>query len=125
MGLFDIFKTSTKAVDVGLDLVKTGAKGIDMLFYTDEEKAQASAGIAKLKFEYAKLNVEHVKSTLGESSARSISRRIIAWGIIGLGVLLTLWSLVTYSWGHDDIATFAYNLLKTWMPMIGNDYQGR
>jgi len=121
MGLFDIFKTSTKAVDVGLDLVKTGAKGIDMLFYTDEEKAQASAGIAKLKLEYAKLNVEHVKATLGESSARSISRRYIAWGVIGQSIFLSTFSLIMYALGAVfdnqklmDVSDYALELLKLW-----------
>lgn len=121
MGFFDIFKTSTKAVDTGLDLVKTGAKGIDMLFYTDEEKAQSVAERAKLKYEFAKLNIEHIKATLGESSARSISRRYIAWGVIGQSIFLSTFSLIMYclgAWTENealmDVSEYALELLKLW-----------
>jgi len=67
--------------DSGL-LVKTG-RFIDGLFYTDQEKAQAAAEIAKSVGEF-------VKATLTESTERSQTRRSVAllWIKAQLGLIM-------------------------------------
>lgn len=75
MGLFSWIKTSEKAVDTGLDLVTTAVKGIDMLVFTDEEKAQMSVETMNLWLEMQD-RIAH------ESSVRSLTRRFIAISIV-------------------------------------------
>lgn len=91
MGLFDFFKTSDKAVNTGLDLVKRGADGIDAIFYTDEEKAATAIDRTKLKLKAGEQVIEFVKMTNNENSTRSVTRRLIAWAVIGLNIFLTLY----------------------------------
>ena len=83
-----IFKTSTKAVDTAADVIKMGAKGIDAIWYTDEEKAGDSLKAAENKLAWGKVAVRHIESSLNESSARSLSRRYLAWGSFALGFFL-------------------------------------
>jgi len=81
MGLFSWFTTSEKAVDTGLDLVKDAAAGIDMLWFTDEEKAIASLKVMEsvIKFQEAQKD---------ENSVRAKVRRALALLIIGNYLLL-------------------------------------
>lgn len=83
MGLFSWLRTSEKAVDTGLDLVKKGADGIDMLIFTDEEKARFSAETMQLWLK----TQEVIKD---ESSIRSVTRRILAVAIVGEFLLFLL-----------------------------------
>jgi hypothetical protein len=79
-----------KAVDVGLDLVTSGAKGIDAMFYTDEEKAENKAKMLPVLMDHAlKMN----KATIGESSIRSITRRVIAFAVLAVFDLFVLLGL--------------------------------
>ena len=125
MGFWGLFSKSDKAVDTGLDLIKRAADGIDALFYTAEEKAGDAMERAKLKMDYAKLNHEFVKSTLNESSTRSYTRRVMAWSVTGLGMFLTLYSILAYTIGaiwekeaFKDVAMHSLALLKVWWPII-------
>ncbi len=93
MGLFgSIFgmgKASAKAVDNGFELLNTAGKGIDMMFYTDEEKA-----IGKMKWYDMWLKGQAVLK--GESSARALTRRYLAWtfATVYLGVFVVLVALM-------------------------------
>ena len=71
MGLLSWFTTSEKAVDTGLDLVKSAASGIDVLFFTDEEKSQAAAKTLDMWLAYQKMSQ-------AQGSARSLTRRYLA-----------------------------------------------
>lgn len=75
MGFWSIAKgifAAPKALDTGLDLVKSAADGIDVLFYTDEEKAQAR------KAWWTDVFIP-LEKTLGPQGAiRSVTRRILA-----------------------------------------------
>jgi hypothetical protein len=120
-----IFGKSDKAVDTGLDLIKMGAKGIDALWYTDEEKAENKADSAKLKFKWGELAIKSAETTIGENSQRSLSRRYLAWGVFSLGGFLTLYSLLFktlaafwHSEAFNDISNHALALLKVWWPII-------
>ena len=122
-----IFKTSTKAVDTAADVVKMGARGIDAIWYTDEEKAGDAAKSAGLLYKGGELSIEYMKTTQNESSARSLSRRYLAWASFGLGIFLTLYALlmrtVAAFWPSMRgeliaVAKFALGLLNIWWPII-------
>jgi hypothetical protein len=82
--LFDLFKSSSKAADATVDIAQkmTGGlvSGIDKMFYTQEEKAIAS----KAAFDsYLPVYLELQKTLASESSLSSITRRILAFMIMG------------------------------------------
>jgi len=131
MGFFGdflgIFKTSSKAVGTAAEVVKMGAKGIDAIWYTEEEKAEAAAKKGELLYKWGELSIEYLKVTQNESSARSLSRRYLAWGSFGLGGFLTLYALLmktiaalwpAMSDKFNEVAAFAIELLKIWWPII-------
>ena len=89
-----LFSNSDKAVSTGLDLASRAADGIDAIFYTDEEKAATSIERMKLKLKVADGVRKFVETTQSENSMRSVTRRIIAWVVIGLNVLLTAYYVI-------------------------------
>ena len=74
---------ATKAVKPITSIASSAAKGIDALFFTDEEKAELSKAVMKIWLDVQKV-------TANESSIRSVARRIIAIGVVAtyLGILL-------------------------------------
>ena len=91
MSWLSIFTKSDKAIDTGLDLVSRGADAVDALFYTDEEKAATSVERLKLKIKMGEGVHKFVEMTQNENSTRSVTRRAIAWAVIGLNILLTIY----------------------------------
>lgn len=77
MGLLSWLSAGGKAAENVADLIPQAASGIDALFFTDEEKSQASAKAMDVWLEYQKMSQQH-------GSARSITRRLLAcyWFII-------------------------------------------
>jgi thiazole synthase ThiGH ThiG subunit len=78
MGLWSIITGATKTADVidaGIDLTKTAAKGLDMLVYTDEEKAITGAKNMAVNMAQA---LEFAKLMQGETGASAVTRRIVA-----------------------------------------------
>lgn len=69
--LFGASKSAEKVVDTGCGLLTTAASGIDMMFYTDEEKAQAKAAVYTQWLKTQEVIRE-------EGSVRSVTRRMIA-----------------------------------------------
>lgn len=90
-GTIGLFTGSSTAVDSGLEIVKKGMDGVDSFFYTDQEKAQTSLERAKLKLKAHEGFIKFMQLAQGENTKRSITRRIIAWAIIGLNIFLTLY----------------------------------
>lgn len=74
MGWFD---KSDKLIAIGEKVTGGIMTGIDKAWFTDQEKAQISVDVIKMHSEF-------VSNTLAESSIRSITRRGVAFGIIGL-----------------------------------------
>lgn len=114
MGLWGIITGAGKVgdvVDTGLDLIKTGAKGLDAMVFTDEEKATATAeNVAK--------NMAHVvdmaKITQNESGASAVTRRIVACVVLGVFSLFAVTGLALVCFGKQavvaDIVTLAVAL---------------
>jgi hypothetical protein len=83
MGLLSTLFGTPKIVDTVADTVKSGVGMLDNAFYTDQEKA-ADAG------KMMDLWLEIQKTTASEYSIRSITRRVLAWIIMGAYVLIVL-----------------------------------
>jgi hypothetical protein len=103
MGWFSWFKKSDKVVDTALDLVEKGASGIDMLFFTDEEKSIASAKVMDQVIEFN-------KATADENSIRSRTRRLLACLIIGNYLLILDVAIGYVIAGKTDIAKLLFKI---------------
>lgn len=110
------------------EIVKAGIDAIDVMKFTDEEKAGNALDIGKQKLRWGELALEHVKTTVGESTMRSMSRRYLAWGVFGLGGFLTLYSLfmrtlaafwISHAEELKEVAIHSLKLLQLWWPIIG------
>lgn len=84
MGWLSALFSSDKIVNKAVDLVDDAARGvgtwIDELQLTDEEKSKYRADAAKA------LN-KFIAQRLSESGVQTISRRVLAWGIMGTFLL--------------------------------------
>ncbi len=78
-----------KVVDIAGDGIKAVTSGIDELYYTDEEKAQARDKIFKMW-------ADHQVTALQESSIRSITRRKLAVGIVQIYLFLVLFGTIVW-----------------------------
>lgn len=100
MGLWATIKglgKADKVVDTGLDLIKSGAKGLDAMFYTSEEKAQDIAKNAKTIITHA---VEMNKLMNEGGTASSKTRRFLAYAITGVVLFSFMWCVMALSWAH-------------------------
>lgn len=118
MGFFDIFRSSDKAVDAAVYAGKKAVDGIDAIWYTDEEKAVDSLKRGEMMLKAGELALEHVKTAIGETTAQTLSRRYLAWGVFTGGGLLTLTSLVAKMFDYNEVSAHALALLKIWWPII-------
>jgi hypothetical protein len=111
-GAMGIFSSSDKAVEGGIDIVKKGMDGFDDLFYTEQEKAATSIARTKLKLKAGEGVLRFVEMTHGENSKRSITRRYMAWLIVGSNILLTFYYIFVCT-----VAVFwtTYNKQLVWL----------
>jgi len=82
-------QTAEKAMDVAKEATTGLIAGVDALFFTDEEKSKAS-------FEVTKAAIQMVTVTQGETTVRSITRRVLAWLIMGTFLFLLLFGAMIY-----------------------------
>lgn len=103
-----------------MDKLFDGAiKGIDALFFTKEEKAQQSIKVADAQMEY-------LKTTLSENSARSLTRRYLALAIMGVFLFLILATGAAYP-VNKEYAMFLFELveaLNTLVMMVAGFFFG-
>jgi hypothetical protein len=88
--LFGGGETASKSIDLISSSVRGIGGFIDEQEFTTEERVKA-------QMELARLNQELVKSTMHENSIRSITRRILAWSIMGSFLALILLSSIVYA----------------------------
>jgi len=81
-------------VDTGLDLIKKGASGVDMMFYTSEEKARAMAENAGAIIAHATKMNELMNQS---NTASSRIRRTLAYWISGVVLGVFAWCVVVLS----------------------------
>jgi len=99
MGFMSIFKTITSApkiVDTATDLIKTGASGIDMMFYTDEEKEMA-------RKDWFAMVLKSEQTHHEQASQRSVTRRMLARAFCETYLFLIVISVLLFkadpAWG--------------------------
>jgi hypothetical protein len=103
MGLLSTIFGTPKIVDTVADTVKSGVGMLDNAFYTDQEKAADGQKIMEL---WLKIQ----ETTAGENSIRSVTRRILAWTIMGAYVVIVLGACIV--WKFDSAwATYILSLL--------------
>lgn len=94
MSIFSWFTSAEKSADKVLNGM---VKGIDALVLTQEERVQY---VAKAQDVW----LETQKALAQETSARSVSRRFVAWGVILMVSLITITSTVLIAMGYKDMA---------------------
>lgn len=72
--------------------------GIDAAWYTEEEKARHAMEAMKLKMEGKRLYFKMMAATAGENSIRSITRRYLAFGVLGPYMSLIVMACCVYYW---------------------------
>ena len=85
----------TGGSDVAEKVVDGVSSGLDVMFYTDEEKSQANQKILDWKLAYAKA-----------TAAMSISRRIIVCGVCFVWIVLVLLLIIVASFAGNDSQMF-------------------
>jgi hypothetical protein len=96
--------SANKVVDTACNVVDNAVAGVDKMFYTDEEKAKA-------KKEMIAQYLEYVQSTLKETSIRSVTRRVVALGVIGVWLFLILVSVAGFFLQETSMVQFILALL--------------
>lgn len=94
MGFLSAILGAPKVVDTVADTVKSGMGMLDNAFYTDQEKAVDAGKIMEtwLKIQGA---------TASENSIRSITRRILAWLIMGVFLFLVVSACVIWRFSPE------------------------
>lgn len=98
MSFLSFLTGGSKAVDKGLDMV---SKGLDMAVFTGEEKSIASQKILDWKLQW-------IKAT----GPQSVSRRVIAFMVVGLWVYLVLLGVHLYLLDMTTKSEFVFKVLK-------------
>jgi len=100
--------SSRRIVKEGMDTVADARAGIDMLIYTDEEKAIRMA-------EASAMILRRVELSLNESSIKSMTRRILAVSVVMMAELLTVILAVGYLGGmQGEKMKGIWTLLQFW-----------
>jgi len=89
MGFLTAILGTPKIVNTVADTVKSGMGMLDNAFYTEQEKAVEAGKVMQTW-----LAIQ--KATADENSVRSITRRILAWFVTGMFLLLILFACVVY-----------------------------
>ena len=103
-------QTADKALDVGNNLINKVAGGLDQLYFGDEEKAELGLEAMRLHFAF-------IKSTQEESSIRSVTRRIVAWGIMGTFLMLILFCAGIWKFS-PEWAKWVFELAKQMYELV-------
>ena len=92
MGFF-AWLTGVQQVDKAMDVADKATSGliagVDAMFFTDEEKSRAN-------FQITEAAIKMIAITQGEATVRSITRRVLAWLIMGTFLFLLLFGTMVY-----------------------------
>jgi hypothetical protein len=106
MGLFSWLSQTPKVVDTASDLATNLASGVDMIFYTEEEKAQARQKSFDAWLDMTK--------SLGPSSARDITRRVIAVMVMLTCIMLTFIGVFAAASAKEHLAEVTLGFFAEW-----------
>lgn len=96
MSLFDRIFGSPGTVEKAVDGV---IKGVDAMFFTEEEKSRANLALLDAKIEF-------YRATQGSR----LARRVIAFMVVGTWLAMILFGLLMHAIGNTSIADHAYNV---------------
>ena len=117
MSIFSWFTSGGAQVEKITDaVINTG----DALFYTDEEKSATAEKQRELYFKFLELARD-------ENSIKSITRRILAFAVIGQWLLMLNVCVGLYLFGKIEAAGFVFDMIKDifWFVFaIGSFYFG-
>lgn len=82
-------KQADKAMDIATKATDGLIAGLDAVWFTDEEKSMAALEITRAA-------IRMVETTQGESTTRSITRRVLAWAIMGAFLFLLVGGALIY-----------------------------
>lgn len=121
MGFLTAFLGAPKVVDTVADTVKSGMGMLDNAFYTEQEKAENAGKVMNTWLEIQ-------KATAQENSIRSITRRILAWLIMGLFLLLVLAACIIWKfdagWAEYTLSVVGKTNLSYLAMIVGFFYFG-
>ena len=119
MGFLSMILGSKDTLDKADNIINRTMDGIDHVFYTDQEKAEAHR-------EGYKANIEYAKTQRDENSVRSVARRFIA--IMVVGNFLALLNASVIMWKFDkEYARYIFDValvLSTAVTMVLGFYFG-
>ena len=111
--IFGTPKAVDTAIDTGKNIINSTISGIDYAFFTNEEKQEvAMTALNKSIDTYMK----YMETTLNESAARAITRRVIALIVIGNTTLLFDASALLYNYNRAW-STQLLNLAFSWLDL--------
>ncbi len=117
-GLFGGKDTAGKAIDAATGILDGVGGWIDGQQFTEQEKSE-HLGLA------VKAHLELVRATNNENSVRSITRRVMAWGIVGFTLFWASVAMLFVIFDHSDKAKAmievmgAFNLGIAFVAVIG------
>ena len=91
MGVLSFLAGNTKSLEKVID---AGISGVDKLIFTEEEKADYNQKLQALHLEFIKISAN-------ESTAQSISRRMICLPVVYVWLLLLISGVVLELFGHE------------------------
>ena len=106
MGFLSFLTGSSKAMDTAGNVVDGAIAGIDKLWFTDEEKSEASGKVLEIVLERARI-------AQGESSVRSMTRRLVALTFCMPFVVMSLFAIAVYRF-DKEWAVFALSVAVSW-----------
>lgn len=121
MGFLTAFLGAPKVVDTVADTVKGGMGMLEKAFYTEQEKAENAGKVMNTWLEIQ-------KATAQENSIRSITRRILAWLVMGLFLFLVLTACVIWKfdagWSDYILSVISETKLSYLAMIVGFFYFG-
>jgi hypothetical protein len=102
MGFFS-WLTGAKSVDKTLEIIDKSSdgimKGVDKIWYTEEEKAENLVERLKIAEQMSKTHIELMKATADENTTRSVTRRVTAIVILTITALSIFF--ISFIWKYD------------------------
>ena len=111
MSLISWLSSTPKVIDAAASVITTGMKGIDALFYTDEEKAEGKEKVFQLWLDTQKV-------LAGESSIRSMTRRAVALAFVFSYLIMLLGCIPVYFF-DQEYAKFILQVAGVITPVVG------
>jgi len=121
MGILSSIFGTPKVIDTVAETVKSGVGMLDNAFYTEQEKAANNAKMMDLWLEIQ-------KTTASENSIRSITRRYLAWVVMGTYVLIVLMACIVWkldpAWAEYILSLLTKTNLSYLALIVGFFYFG-